>query len=630
MRNKHRINNPRMGLVIGASLCLPVAGVCQKQAKQPNFVWFMIEDVAKHYLQIYNVDGSGAAMPHVEKMAAEGIVFNHAFCNAPVSSAARSTLFSGMYAPRAGMSWHRGLEQVNLPEGVKLFPGYLKEAGYYTYNSKKTDYNCITPEGSWDNAQAPQGEWRNRPDKDKPFFYVQTCAISHESCLHFSLEKMQKTATRHNPNDVRVAPNHPDTELFRYTYATFYDRIQDTDKELGLILQMLEEENELDDTFIFFFGDNGGALPGSKGYTNETGLHVPLVVYVPKNWRDKIDFPINSRANGFVSFLDFAPTLLQLAGTAIPEHLDGQPFLGKDISRQEVDGRGVVYGYGDRYDELYASTRTVRKGNFKYSRHFTPYQPQGFFAFYRYKMEAFRQWQQMYAEGRLTDPAQRRFFAPQMPEALYDISKDPYETNNLATDPAYRNTLSELRNLLTEHMIDKCDLTLLPEAEWLKAKQDPVAFGRESQARMRHYIAVIDLALLSFAEAEQGLIEALQSNDPTEQFWAVTTCIGFGKEAQSLAGRVLPLLDHTSPLVNSRAAVFQAILHKKEPATLMVDILHKARSGAEALSILGDMAYLKDYVCGPVFHITPEDVPHPAGSYLWRVEYMNIDPVLPK
>ncbi|MCD7850252.1 MAG: sulfatase-like hydrolase/transferase [Parabacteroides sp.] len=252
-----------------------------KPAKRPNFVWFMEEDVSKHYLSLYNSDGSGAVMPNVEKLAREGVVFNHAFSNAPVSSAARSTLFTGCYAPRTGMSWHRKLKKVPMPDGLDMFPAYLREAGYYTSNSSKTDYNCIMPDNTWDNVKGELDGWRNRPQKDMPFFFVRTNAISHESCLHFPLSDVDNKLTMYDLNKVKIPPIHPDTRLFRYTYATFYDRISDTDVELGKLVQMLSDDNLLDDTFIFYFGDNGGSLPGSKGYTSELGLQVPLVVYIP-------------------------------------------------------------------------------------------------------------------------------------------------------------------------------------------------------------------------------------------------------------------------------------------------------------------------------------------------------------
>jgi arylsulfatase A-like enzyme len=615
-------NLPKAGILICAAICYPFHAFCQ-ETKRPNFVWFMAEDISRHYLRLYNTDGTGAVTPNVERLAREGVVFNHAFCNAPVSSAARTTLFTGLYAPRAGMSWHRKLEPISIPEGTQMFPAYLKAAGYHTSNSAKTDYNCIMPEGTWDNAEAGQGEWKNRPDKNAPFFYVQTCAISHESCLHFSLEKKKNIKPRYNPDKVKVAPLHPDTELFRYTYATFYDKINDADTELGKVIQMLSDEGELDDTFIFYFGDNGGSLPGSKGYTGEQGLHVPLVVYIPENWRDKTDLPIGSCSNGFVSFLDFGPTLLNLAGIEIPKHMDGKPFLGANIIRDELEKRDVTYGYGDRFDELYAFNRTLRKGNFKYSRNFLPHQPKGFFNFYRYKMEAFKQWRTLYEKGELTD-VQKAFFEPQMPEELYDLSSDPYETNNLAGNLKYADKLRELRNMLKEHMVSVNDLGLMPESEWLEgAKKDPVAYGKKMHGQLVRYSNILDLQLLPFNEAKFHLKKALKSSDPTDNFQAATVCIFFGEQAESLRKEVISLLSHSSPVVKSRAAVFLSVIKQIEPSTRMKEILHSSRSGADCLLILGDIAYLKDYVCGSVFDLTEEDVKYPAGSYEWRIEYIT-------
>ncbi|SEA14346.1 Arylsulfatase A [Porphyromonadaceae bacterium KH3R12] len=610
-----------VGLLLCAAVNSPYMGFSQEK-KYPNFVWFTVEDVSKHFLQLYDAGGAGAVMPQVNRLAREGIIFNNAFCNAPVSSAARSTLFSGYYAPRAGISWHRALDDVNLEQETKLVSGYLKEAGYYTVNSNKTDYNFVMPDNSWDDVKASKGQWRNRPDKNQPFFYVENCAISHESCLHFLKERMKKIKPQHDPEKVKLFPNHPDTELMRYTYATFYDRIQDTDVELGKLIDMLEEENELDDTFIFFFGDNGGALPGTKGYTGEAGLHVPLVIYIPRNWRDQVNLIPGSRVDGFVSFLDFGPTLLQLAGIEIPDHMDGKPFLGKEVLKKELDGRDIVFGYGDRFDELYAFSRTVRKGQYKYKRNFIPYQPEGSFIFYRYKMEAFQEWRNLYHEGKL-NAVQRRFFDPQEPEELYDLSVDPYETNNLAKNPSSHSTLVSLREILRKHMLESRDLGFFPESEWLeKGKTDPVRFGEIHHEKMKAYSDIMDLGLIPFSQATNELKRVLKSTDTNDIYWGLTTCLQFGEEAKELQNEVTNLLDHPSPVIRSRAVTFLSVLRQINPSLYMTDILRSAGSGAESLIILGDMAYLKEYISGSIFTVSEDDVKYPAGSYQWRINFI--------
>ena len=140
----------------------------------------MAEDVAPQFVGLYN-QGKGAQTPNLEQMAREGLVFNNAYSNAPVSSAARSTLITGCYAPRLGVSWHRKLEVVSMPEGLDMFPTYLRRAGYHTSNAAKTDYNCMLDEQAWDQMAGKMGEWRKRPNKKATLLFCQDqCHVSRK------------------------------------------------------------------------------------------------------------------------------------------------------------------------------------------------------------------------------------------------------------------------------------------------------------------------------------------------------------------------------------------------------------------------------------------------------------------
>ncbi|MDD4822059.1 MAG: sulfatase-like hydrolase/transferase [Bacteroidales bacterium] len=594
-----------------------------KDEKRPNFVWFMAEDISAHYLNLYTKGKDGAKTPNVNVLAREGILFNNAFCNAPVSSAARSTLITGCYATRLGASFHRKLEEVPLPEGLNMFPSYLRKAGYHTSNAAKTDYNCFIDSTAWDVVSGKMGEWRNRPDKNMPFFFVRTNAVTHEGQLQFDSKKMKNTVTRYDPATVKVHPYHPDTELFRYTYATFYDRIEDSDVELGKLMNMLRQDGELDNTFIFYFGDNGGALPGTKGYTGETGLHVPLVVYVPKKWRDRLPVKIGEKTNGFVSFVDFGPTLLHLAGIKVPEEMDGKPFLGEDISAKTLNARDETYGYGDRFDELYAFNRTVRKGNLKYSRNFEPYHPKSLFVDYRYKQAAFREWKELYMNGQLNQ-VQSRFFEPQGAEELYDLSQDPYETHNLAADAEYQDQLKQLRGLLKRKLMTDMDLGFFPECVWLEeGRKNPTAFALANKNRIERYAELADLQMLSFQEASSEIIKALSSPDPVERYWGATVCASFGSDAVSLVNHVKTLLDDSDSYVRSRAIVFLAQNKLITPLPLMKEALRRSKSGAESLLILNDIAYLKDAGLATDFQLTMSDIPQKCTGVDLRLDYLN-------
>lgn len=614
-----------IGVLFVAGNLLPLPLPAQEvRQERPNFVWFMTEDVSKHYLSLYNEGKCGAVTPNVEQLANEGIVFNNAYSNAPVSSAARSTLITGCYAPRLGVSFHRKLEQVPIPEGLNMFPSYLRKAGYHTSNASKTDYNCFMDKTAWDVVNGKMGEWRNRPDKSRPFFHVRTNAVTHEGKLQFKKTALQEIPTVNLPADVFVHPYHPDTELFRYTYATFYDRIQDSDKELGELIDMLKADDVLDNTFIFYFGDNGGSLPGTKGYTTETGLQVPLVVYVPKKWRDKLPVKVGTRADGFVSFMDLGPTLLHLAGISVPEQMDGTPFLGTDISLKQLNARDEVYGYGDRFDELYAFNRTVRKGNFKYSRNFQPYHPKSLYAFYRYKQAAFREWRQLYDTGKL-NAVQSRFFEPQGAEELYDLSVDPYETHNLADDPLYGSKLKELRKLLKVKMIGESDLGFFPECEWLeRGRLNPCRFGQDNSAVIKRYSDLADLELYPFTEVEFSLRAALKSSDPVERYWGATVCAAFGETASSsLYDELIKLSEDSQAYVRSRAIVALGRTRRVDPVVPMKVALGMAKTGAESLLILNDITYLQDAGLGYRFVLEAADVPQKCSGVDWRLKYLK-------
>ncbi|MFA5417294.1 MAG: sulfatase [Bacteroidales bacterium] len=605
-------------------LLIFAAGLVSAQSEantKPNFVWFMTEDVSADYLSLYNALGQGASTPNVRKLAQEGVIFNNAFSNAPVSSPARSTLFSGCYANKLGVGLHRKYQAVDLPATLKMFPAYLREAGYYTTNSDKKDYNYRETTGTWDNGAAAEDAWRTRPVATQPFFHVLTTMLSHEGTMHFSSSAMTEIPTRYNPDSVVVAPNHPNTSLFRYSYASFFDKIDDADAKLGQLIDRLKVDGVLDDTFIFYFGDNGGTLPGTKGYVTEMGLHVPLVVYVPLNWRDSINLPVNSRVSGFVSFIDFAPTLLRMAGIDPPAMMDGQAFLGKQVNAQELENRNESYGYGDRFDELYAFTRTLRKGNYNYIRNFQPYHPEGLFVNYRYKMAAFNEWKSMYDQGILND-VQRRFFEPQQPEELYDISVDPYETNNLATQPAYAGKLLELRNQLSAKMITLNDIGMYPESEWIeKAGSAPYVYSFQHALNIQKYITVANLMFLPFSDARPAIELALQSDDPVEKYWGLTVCSYFGEEAVSLKDLAVPLLSHPSVYVAGRAIVFLSLLQEVNTTTSVYNLLKKANTNPRKVQLLNDAAFLKDKF-GYVFDFTGIST-GTNGDVVNRVKYLT-------
>ncbi len=593
-------------------------------ADRPNIVWVVSEDNSKHYLQLY--EAGGAPMPNIEALAKEGLVFEHAFSNGPVCSVARSTIISGCYAPRVGVQYHRRMQFATLPEGVQMFPSYLKQSGYYTTNNSKEDYNFKKPEGVWDES-SKKASYRNRKE-GQPFFHVQNFGRSHEGQLHFSKADMEKP-TQTAANTVEVFPYHPNTPTFRYTHAKYRDLQMEIDQQIGAFIDQLKEDGVYDNTIIFYYGDHGGVLPRGKGYIYESGVHVPLVVYFPPKWRHLAPAEAGSRLDGFVQFIDLGPTVLHLAGVKVPKGMDGRPFLGKGMTKAKLDRRDQTFSYADRFDEKYDLVRAIRKGKYKYMRNFQPFNFDGLFNFYRYKMLAYKEWRALFDEGKL-NAAQQQFFEFRTPEALYDLGKDPHETNNLAADPAYASTLKSLRQQLNKQLRAMPDLSFLPEPYLVqKGLENPVEFGQAHKGQIKQLIKIANLQFKSFAQAQRALDKALVSPETWQRYWALIVCSSFGTEAASLYGQAEVLAaGDPEPLVRMRAAEFLGLAGQIDPMPILSQVFYSAKDETTANLILNTVTLLLEQRKELEFEVrrdevNPEWIDKPNDLVNRRLEYIE-------
>lgn len=619
------VKSRRLTLIFFLSITFHTLAFTQaKNGDRPNIVWVVSEDNSKHYLQLY--EAGGAPMPNIEALAKEGLVFEHAFSNGPVCSVARSTIISGCYAPRVGVQYHRRMQFANLPAGVQMFPAYLKQSGYYTSNNSKEDYNFKKPEGVW-NESSRKASYRNRQD-GQPFFHVQNFGRSHEGQLHFSKADME-TPTTTATNDVDVFPYHPNTPTFRYTHAKYRDLQMEIDQQIGAFIDQLKADGVYDNTIIFYYGDHGGVLPRGKGYIYESGVHVPMVVHFPPKWRHLAPAEPGSRLNGFVQFIDLGPTVLHLAGVKVPKNMDGKPFLGKGVSQAKLDRRDMAFSYADRFDEKYDLVRAIRKGKFKYMRNFQPFNFDGLFNFYRYKMLAYKEWRVLFDEGKL-NAAQKQFFETRTPEALYDLEKDPHETNNLAADPVYATTLKSLRKQLNKQLSGMPDLSFLPEPYLVQeGLNNPVQFGQTHKKQLKKLIQLANLQLKPFEQVESALAKALASPQPWQRYWALIVCSTFGAEATSLYAEAKNIAENDAePLVRMRAAEFLGLAAQIDPMPVLTQIFYSAKDETTANLILNTVTLMLETDDSWAFEVKRQDVPanwidKPNDLVNRRLEYIE-------
>lgn len=563
-------------------------GSTKQELKPPNIVWIVSEDNSKHYLKHF--DENGVSTPNIEALAQHGVTFTRAFSNGAVCSVARSTIISGCYAPRTGTQFHRKSQMVPMPDSLRMFPAYLRKAGYYTGNNSKEDYNFIKDEDAWTES-SNKAHWSNRSG-NQPFFYVHNIGLTHESSLHFPESDLKDKPTSTDPETTFVEPNHPQSDVFKYTNARYRDLIAQMDKLVGEVVTKLEADNLLDSTFVFYYGDHGGVLPGSKGYIHETGLHVPLVVYVPKAYAHLVNQEVGTYSDRFVSFVDLAPTVLALAGSQIPKQIDGKAFLGANAG-PDAD---VTYGYADRFDEKYDMVRSVRKGKYKYLRNYQPYYPDALMNDYRYKQATYRDWENRFRNGELND-IQSAFFQPKRAEQLFDVEADPYETNNLADAPEYLEELGEMRELLTDWVRDMPDLSFYPE-NFLRTEAfgNTVGYGRLHKGDISNYITIADLQLSSFKAAKPELKNALSSSDPWMRYWGLIALSSLGESDEETKAFVKQILEN-DPLLINRARAFEclALLGADVNPDDLVQLSYESEDDLETLLMLNTIVFLKDF-----------------------------------
>ncbi|MAD23366.1 MAG: sulfatase [Verrucomicrobiales bacterium] len=589
-----------------------------ESAKRPNFVFVVSEDNSIHYLSLYG--NKLGITPNIEQLADNGLTFNHAFSGAPVCSVARTTLATAMHAPRLGFQYHRKSALATLPSGVKPWSQVLRENGYYTSNNSKTDYNFkVDRKDAWD-MSSNKATWRKRPNKAMPFFHMQSLAESHESRLHFPIKKMG-TPTKTSPDDVVLQPYFPDTPIMRYTKAQYYDQMRLIDNHVGRIIKQLKEDSLLEDTFVFYFGDHGGVMPRSKGYAYESGLHIPLVVRIPENFKHLIDHKRGTRTDGFVSFIDFGPTVLNLASIVPHKELDGEAFFGKNISATDLAKRDEVFGHADRFDEKFDMVRTYRKGKWKYIRNYQAYYADGLQNNYRYRQLAYDNWRNLYRADRL-NPVQRQFFERRPVEQLFNLENDPHEINNLAADSDQAKRLTEMRRLLKNKMKSINDLSFYPENRMVAtALNDGVAFGQKHAKQLSRLSDLADTALRPFDEAQQTLVKALESKSALHRYWALKVCSNFGKKAKPLTLNAMPLLKDNNLMVRVRAAEFLGSINAIDPMPTLYSVVNNAETEQALMIAFNTIVYLRDQV-GHKYDPEKVKLKFKKGEVYRRVQYL--------
>lgn len=400
-----------LGLLLSACLAPLFAA---EQDKRPNILWICIEDWSPD-LSCYGT--KGLQTPHVDKLASEGVRYQWAFTTSPVCSTSRSAMMVGFHQNFVRANQHREHHKAPLPHGIKPIPHLMAEAGYFTaIMSWKTDCN-FTPNSR---DELFQGTDWNQRKPGQPFFARITFGGTHRS---FKRDPQRPI----DPKDVEIPPYYVDNEFVRRDWANGLETMQIVDREVGELLQRLEDEGLKDNTLVFFIGDHGRCHIRGKQFLYDGGIRIPMIV----RWPGKMKAgQVNT---DLVSSLDICATVLDVAGAKSVRPLHGHSLFGPEIAK-----RKYVFAARDKMDETHDAMRAIRSKDFKLIHNLMPERP--YLQYNRYKEGAYPVLAEMNIlnlQGKLNQ-AQAAFFAATKPDyELYDLRKDPHEINNVAEDPKY-------------------------------------------------------------------------------------------------------------------------------------------------------------------------------------------------
>jgi arylsulfatase A-like enzyme len=542
-----------LAIALAVPACLVFLAAVALAADRPNILWLTSEDHGPH-MGCYG--DAFASTPNVDALAARGVIYTRCWSNAPVCAPARTTLISGMYAPSTGGQHMRSM--LPYPAGKKMFPQFLREAGYYCTNNSKEDYNLQKPGEVW-NESSRQAHWKKRP-AGQPFFAVFNSTKSHESKIRTRPHKAV-----HDPAKVRVPAYHPDTPEVRQDWAQYYDVVSEADADAGERLRELEEAGLAGETIVFYFADHGSGMPRNKRWPYNIGLQVPLVVYIPDKFKKlrPDDYVPGGKSDRLVSFVDFAPTVLSLAGIEPPTWMQGHAFLGTYATEPQP----YIYGFRGRMDERMDMVRSVTDGRYVYVRNYMPHRIYAQRLDYMWQTPTTRVWEQLHDQGKL-NAAQDAFWNAKPPEELYDLSADTDEVNNLAGSAEHAAILEKLRAAQRDLARRIRDVGFLPEGEIHSRSKgsSPYDMARdESKYPYDQIVATAEMAAGMKPHTAGALVKSLEDRDSAVRYWAAMGLLMRGRAGVRAGhGSLVSSLADPSPYVRIVAA--EALGRFGEPA----------------------------------------------------------------
>ena len=425
-------------LVFIISLALPVAlNAAVTTPARPNIVIFLTDDQSQLDCSPY---GSTLPTPNLQRLANAGLTFASAFVASPSCAPSRAALLTGLMPARNGAEPNHAKPRAE----IKKWPAYFQEQGYEVVAFGKVSHYGHTKDYGFDHFahdtfHNPEGipaavQWlKHRPRANaKPL-----CIFVGSNWPHVP---WPTNTAGYDPAALSLPAGSVDTPATRRWRARYAAAVTKADDELGLVYDTAQETLGTNAVFLFS-SDHGAQWPFGKWNLYDAGIRVPLIVAWPGVIQPK------QRTEAMVSWVDFLPTLLELAGGKAPGDLDGKSFagvlLGKTAQHRE---RIFTTHSGDQHFNIYPM-RSVRSDRWKYILNLHPE-----FAFTTHidlpvnlgQRAYFATWEAA-AKTNASAAAIVQRYHERPAEELYDLTADPGEQHNLASDARHAARLKEMR-----------------------------------------------------------------------------------------------------------------------------------------------------------------------------------------
>jgi len=433
-------------------------------AQPKNVVLFVVDDQG---FQAGCYGNQAIKTPNLDRLAASGTRFTHAFCTTASCSASRSVILSGLVNHANGQYGHaHSYHHFKTKSSVRSLPVVLAEAGYRTCSIGK--YH-VAPESVYhfqtyrnDGVQGNRNAVRMAhnalqfiAEDDQPFFLYFCTSDPHrgggkDGFSNFNDQPDRYPGVRpvrYDPAKVKVPAWLPDEPEVRRELAEYYQAISRLDQGLGVLLDGLEKLGHADDTLVIFLSDNGPPFPGAKTTLYEPGMNLPLVVRHPRQNKRGIT------TDALVTWADLMPTILEFAGVEAPPKLHGRSLL-EVLEKEKTRGWDEIYASHTFHEiTMYYPMRVIRDRRYKYTLNLAHQLPYPFAS----DLYASPTWQGVLRRGDKTYGRRTvEAYLHRPRHELYDLVEDPHETNNLADSDQHAKILAELQASLKkwQHQTD--------------------------------------------------------------------------------------------------------------------------------------------------------------------------------